>query len=168
MTALYVLTGQYRQLAEQLAGGDFDAQTIADTIDASGIVDDINTKAQGVAMVARSAVQFIPAIEAEIERLHELKARNQRAHDALMTYLKTNMEAAQISEIKTPLFTLKIVNNPPAVDILNAVGIPEEYMSEQKPAPPRTPDKAKIGKALKAGEPLSWAALTQSTRLKVS
>lgn len=39
MTALYVLTNQYLALAEQLADGDFDATTIADTIEASGITD---------------------------------------------------------------------------------------------------------------------------------
>ena len=48
MTALYELTSQYRQLAERLSEGDFDAQTISDTIEASGIVDDLQTKAQGV------------------------------------------------------------------------------------------------------------------------
>ena len=168
MTALYVLTGQYRQLAEQLADGDFDAQTIADTIEASGLVDDIETKAQGVALMARSALQFVPAIDAEIERLQALKTRNQRAHDGLMEYAKRCMESAEISEVKTPLFTLSIVKNPPAVEILNQVEIPDEYLSEQKPLPPRTPDKKKIAAALKAGAPLSWAALTQSTRLKVS
>ena len=78
------------------------------------------------------------------------------------------MESAEISEVKTPLFTLSIVKNPPAVEILNQVEIPDEYLSEQKPPPPRTPDKKKIAAALKAGAPLSWAALTQSTRLKVS
>lgn len=167
-TPLFVLTGQYQQLAHRLADGDFDLSTIEDTIEASGIVDDINAKAQGVVLVARSAVQFIPAIDAEIERLQALKARSQKAYDGLMVYVKKCMESAEISEIKAPLFTISIVANPPAVDILNNVDIPEEYMSEQKPAPPRTPDKKKIGAALKAGVDLSWAALSRSTRLRVS
>lgn len=168
MTALYVLTGQYRQLAEQLADGDFDLATIHDTIEASGIVDAIEQKAHGVALVARSAVQFIPAIDAEIERLQALKARNQRLHDGLMNYAKRCMESAEISEVKTPLFTLTIVKNPPSVDILNTVEIPDEYLAEQKPAPPRAPDKKKIADALKAGCQLTWAAFKQSTRLRVS
>lgn len=168
LPALYVLTGAYRQLAEQLADGDYDAQTIQDTIEASGLVDDIEQKAQGVALMARSAVQYVPAIRAEIERLQALEARAQRASDGLMAYAKRCMEMAEISEVKTPLFTLSIVRNPPAVDILNNVEIPEEYLSEQKPAPPRHPDKAKIAKALKAGEPLTWAALRQTTRLKIT
>lgn len=168
MTALYVLSGQYRQLAEQLADGDFDVQTIADTIEASGLTDDINAKAQGVALMARSAVQFVPAIDTEIERLQALKTRHQRIHDGLMAYTKKNMEVMGVSKIECPLFTLSIVNNPPAVEILNSVEIPEEYLSEQKPPPPRAPDKKKIGAALKAGEPLSWASLTHSTRLRIS
>ena len=36
MTALYVIANQYLALAEKLADGDFDAATIADTIEASG------------------------------------------------------------------------------------------------------------------------------------
>ena len=166
MTSFIQLTGQYAALAQQLAEGDFDAATIADTIEASGLTDDINAKAQNLALVARSALQHAPAIRAEIERLEALEKRNQRAHDGLIAYAKASMEIAGISEIKTPLFTLKIVNNPGAVEILNP-DIPEAYLAEQKPAPPRTPDKKKIADALKAGEPLTFARLAPSTRLKL-
>ena len=46
--SLFTLTNQYLQLADKLAAGDFDAETVADTIEASGITDDIAQKAQGL------------------------------------------------------------------------------------------------------------------------
>lgn len=166
MTQLFVIADQYKQLIQTLADGDFDAATIADTIEASGIADDFNAKALNVALVAKSLVQHVPTIDAEIERLTALKTRATRNSDGLISYVKQNMESLGISEIKTPLFTLKIINNPGSVEILNP-DIPAEYLSEQKPAPPRTPDKKKIADALKAGEPLTFARLVQSTRLKI-
>ena len=78
MTSLYLLTGQYLQLANTLADGDFDPTTIADTIEASGITDDIAAKAQGIEYVARGAEAHNAAIDAEIARLQALKASRQK------------------------------------------------------------------------------------------
>ena len=63
MTALYALTDQYRTLMESLDRMDMEAQTIADTIEASGIVDDIQTKAQGIEMVARESTKYVTLID---------------------------------------------------------------------------------------------------------
>jgi hypothetical protein len=43
---------------------------VADTIESSGLTDEISAKAQGVLMVAKTTEQYVPAIEAEIAR-HE-------------------------------------------------------------------------------------------------
>lgn len=67
--ALYQLSGEYAQLMHRLDGMDLDAQTIADTIEASGLTEALQLKAQGVEMVARAATQYVPAIDAEIARL---------------------------------------------------------------------------------------------------
>ena len=56
MTALFVLTNEYLALAEKLAEGDFDLQTIEDTIEASGIKDELAIKAQGCEFIARGAL----------------------------------------------------------------------------------------------------------------
>jgi hypothetical protein len=168
MTALYVLTSQYRQLAEQLAEGDFDAATVADTIEASGLTDDINTKAANCTLMAKSLAQYVPTIDAEIARLEALKDRAERNSSALMDYVKQCMEGAGISKITCPLFELVVVLNPPSVDVIDPLSVPDEYLAEQKPAPPRAPDKKKIGEVLKSGVDLSFARLHQSTRLRVT
>ena len=68
-TALFVLTNQYLELAEKLSGLDLDAQTIEDTIEASGITDELAVKAQGILHVASEVGKYTTLIDMEIERL---------------------------------------------------------------------------------------------------
>jgi hypothetical protein len=167
--ALYQLAGQYQQLAEKLAGMDLDAQTVADTIEASGLTDEISTKAQGIEMVARSAEMFFPAIDAEIERLQALKAHRQKIAQGLRDYLKSNMEAAGIEKIECPLFKIAIKKNPPAVEILDEQQIPQSFWVTPEPKPPvARPDKTAIKKAIQAGQEVAGAKLVQGTRLDIS
>lgn len=168
MTALYNLTGQYMQLAEKLSSLDLDAQTVADTIEASGITDEIAVKAQSIEMVARGAEMHCPAIDAEIERLQALKAHRQKIAQGLRDYLKSNMEAAGIDKIECPLFKISIKKNPPAVEILDEAQIPPSYWVTPEPKPPvARPDKTAIKKAIQAGQEIAGAVLVQHTRLDV-
>lgn len=167
--ALYQLSNQYRQLAETLADGDFDIQTIADTIESTGLVEAIELKAQGLEYVARAAVQYVPALDAEIARLLALKAQRQRVAAGLRAYLKSSMETMQIEKISCPFFTISIVKNPPAVDIFDPLSLPAEFMVTPEPTPPiAMPDKKAIADAIKAGREVAGACLTQATRLKVA
>ena len=168
MTALYELTSQYRQLAERLAGFDMDAQTIADTIEATGLVDDLQTKAQDVLMVAQGAEMHNAAIDAEIVRLQALKAHRSKVAQGLRDYLLTNMQAAGIEKIECPLFKISIRKNPPAVEILDLTEIPAALMVTPEPKPVvAAPDKAAIKKLLLAGLPVPGAQLTQGVRLVI-
>jgi hypothetical protein len=168
MTALYVLTGQYHQLAEQLSNLDLDAQTVADTIEASGITDELSVKAQGVEMVARGAEAHNLAIDAEIARLQALKDHRAKVAQGLRTYLHSNMVAAGIEKIACPLFTITVRKNPPAVTIDDASTVPAQYKRTPEPTPPiAVPDKAAIKAALQGGEVVAGARLTQSTRLEI-
>lgn len=165
--ALYQLTGEYQALMHKLDGLDLDAQTIADTIEASGLTDALEAKAQGVEMVARSAVQYVPALDAEIERLQALKAQRERVAQGLRDYLKRNMESAGIDKIECPMFKITIAKNPPAVDLFDPLSLPAQYMVVPDPRP-AAPDKKAISAALKAGQDVPGARLTQSTRLKIA
>ena len=169
MTALYVLTNQYLELAEKLADGDFDAQTIADTIEASGISDELAVKAQGIEYVARAAEAHHPVIDAEIARLQALKASRDKVAAGLRQYLKENMERAGIEKIECPMFKLSIKKNPPAVEITDPQSLPPEYWCTPEPKPPvAAPDKARIKEAITHGDTVPGAHLTQSTRLVVA
>lgn len=168
MSSLFNLTGQYLALAHQLADGDFDPQTVADTIDASGITDSIAEKAQALEFVARGAESHNAAIDAEIARLVALKAHRSKTADALRDYIKRSMEAMQIERIECPLFAISIRKNPDAVKVLDEDQIPAEFMVTPKPKPPvAAPDKKAIAAAIKAGQDVPGAKLTQSTRMVV-
>lgn len=168
MTALYVLTNQYIELASRLADGDFDAQTIADTIEASGISDELNVKAQGIEHVARSAEAHNAAIDAEIARLQALKAQRTKVAAGLRQYLLDNMQRAGIEKIECPLFKLSVKRNPPAVEILDTAQLPAEYWRTPEPKPPVPAlDKVAIKAAIQAGKEVPGAVLASSARLEV-
>lgn len=168
VTALYVLTNQYLALAEKLADGDFDLQTVADTIEASGITDELAVKAQGCEFIARGALAHNHAIDAEIDRLQALKARREKAAQAMRDYIKSCMEHAGINKIDCPLFQISIRQNPPAVE-LDPFSLPAEYWTTPEPKPPTPqPNKAAIKAAIAAGVDVLGARMTQSTRLVIT
>lgn len=164
-TSLFTLTNQYLQLANTLADGDFDLTTIADTIEASGLTDDIATKAQGIEYVARSAETYLPAIDTEIARLTALKAHRAKVAQGLRDYLMDSMQRMQIERIECPMFAISIRSNPPSVDVFDSLQVPNGYMR----VIPETsaPDKTLIGAALKAGVDVPGARLTQGQRLVI-
>ena len=165
-TSLFNLTNQYLQLADTLAAGDFDADTVADTIEASGLTDDISSKAQGLEYVARSAEAHLPAIDAEIGRLQALKAHRVKVAAGLRGYLLDNMIRMQIEKIDCPMFSISIRSNPPSVDVFDPLQVPISYMVTPLP-PPDRPDKTLIKEALKAGKDVPGARLVQGQRLAI-
>ncbi len=165
--SLFSLTGQYLALAHQLADADFDAATVADTIEASGIVDNITDKVQAVEFVARGAESHNLAIDAEIARLQALKAHRVKVAQGLRDYIKTSMESMGMERIDCPLFQITIKRNPPSVDIYDPLSLPVEYMTVPKtPAP--VADKKAIAAAIKSGVDVPGAKLNQTTRLAVA
>lgn len=164
---LYELAASYRALAEQLADADLDAQTVADTIEASGITDDIATKLQGIEMVARSAEAHETAIDAEIKRLQALKKHRQAIAKGLRDYALLNMQNAGIQKITCPLFTVSLRNNPPGVEVYESGLIPAEWM-RQPDTPPPEPDKKRILAELQAGREVPGAKLKQTQRIAIA
>lgn len=166
---LYEISGQYRALAERLADLDLDAATVADTIEASGLTDALQDKAQGVELVARAAEVHVPAIDAEIERLLALKARRQRIAAGLREYLRTHMEAAGVQRVECPLFCLSLKKNPPAVEVLDDRQVPAGFWVTPPPKVPEARiDKKAVAAAIKAGQEVPGCKLVQGTRLEVA
>ena len=165
--ALYEMSYQYRQLLERLSNLDLDAQTIEDTIEGSGLTDDIAQKAAGIEMVARTMEMHNPAIDAEIDRLKALKTQRAKAAQGLREYLRTNMIATGIQKLESPLFKIRLQNNPPSVDVFEPGLVPAQYMTQPKPPEP-APNKTAIAAAIKAGAEVPGAKLVQTQRLVVA
>jgi len=164
--SLFNLTGQYLALAEKLADMDIDAQTVADTIESTGITDEIALKAQGYEMVARTLEMHTPAIDAEIERLTAIKRQRQAKAAALRKHLLDSMLAMGVEKIETPLFRVSVRENPPAVEVFEQGLIPVEYM-RQPEVPPAVPDKTAIKTAIKDGKEIPGCRLTRGVKLEV-
>ena len=168
MTSLYQLTADYRALLDTLADGDFDAATISDTIESSGIVDDIQAKAQGYEYVARSLEADTPAAQAEIERLQARIASRAKSAQALRESVLTNMRGAGLDKIESSMFTFSVRKNPPSVEIADSTALPPAYWRTPEPKPPvAAPDKAAIKAALQAGTNVPGASLVQGVKLVI-
>ena len=153
-------------MAQLMNDRDFDETTIADTIEASGLPEQIADKAQGCEMVARTLEADVPAIDAEIKRLQDLKKARQAKAEALRKYVLDNMLACGIQRIDAPLFSISIAKNPPSVEIFDDRQIPADYFADPPPPPPRV-DKKLIAQALKDGHDVPGAKLTQGYRLNI-
>ena len=163
MTALYLLTNEYRAAAMALAELDIDAQTVSDTLE--GLSGELELKAQSVGYMIR-------AFEADAESCRAWsKTANDRANaiearaKALRAYLHHCMEAAGIHKIDGPGIALGFRKSS-AVVIDGADLIPAEYW-RQPDTPPPVPDKAAIGAALKAGEAVNGAHLEHRLNLAI-
>lgn len=168
MSSLFQLTADYRALLDTLADGDHDAQTVADSIEASGIVDDLQAKAQGIEYVARTLEADKPAMLAEIERLQARIASRDKAAQGLREYLLSNMRGAGLDKIEAAMFTFSVRKNPPAVDIFDTAALPAEFWRTPDPKPPvAAPDKAAIKAVLQAGVEVPGTRLTQALKLVI-
>ena len=164
--ALYTLGTQYLALLDTLSGSDFDAQTIADTIESTGIEDDIQHKIEGYEMVARNLEAYVPSIDHEIARLQALKAHRKGVAEQLRGRVLRFMLDTGIERVTAPRFTISIRANPEKVVIFNEAQLPAEYWREP-PVPDSMPDKTLIKAALKAGQDVPGAKLERTQRLDV-
>ena len=168
MSSLYQLTTDYRALLATLADGDFDATTIADTVEASGLVDDLQSKAQGLEYVARSLEAEKPAMLAEIERLQARIASRDKSAQGLRDYLLNSMRGLEMDKIESAMFTFSVRKNPPAVEIADSADVPPSYWRMPEPKPPvAVIDKVAIKTALQAGIDVKGARLVQGIKLVI-
>lgn len=162
--ALYEIAQQHRAMVDSLMSTQEDAAAIADTIEAESYP--LEVKAQNVAYAIKNLEATATAIKsAEAEMAARRKAiENRAAH--IKEYIKTCMEVAGVTKIDCPHFALSIKNNPASVDIFEPGLIPAQFM-RQPETPPPAPDKTAIKEAIKSGEEVPGATLSNGTRLEI-
>jgi hypothetical protein len=155
MTALHLITQEYRAVALQLADLDLDPQTVADTLE--GMSGDLEVKAQNVALFVRSLEADAAAVKQwSKDAADRAKAIENRA-ESLRDYLARCLDAADIQKIEGPGIRIGWRKSS-AVVIDNAEQIPDEFMRTPEPPPP-APDKRAIGDAIKAGATVPGARI---------
>lgn len=152
---LYELTGQLKGLHE-LADTDSEID-IADTLQA--LEGEFNLKADGIAKIVAIIDGDAEVVDAEIERLKQLKAAKVARKEKLKDYLRMNMEAANIKNITCPLFTITLVEGREIAVISDESKLPDDYVNVKTSV---DPDKNAIAAALKEGIEIPGAYLDRA------
>lgn len=148
MSALYEITGQFKELVKLQETADEDmAVAIRDTM--AGIEAEFNDKALAVSHVILNFDADVAALDREIERLQERKRLVTNRQREIREYLRENMEAAGMTKISCPLFTITLAKGREVVVVDDENAIPDELMRVKTEI---APDKTAIANKIKAGE----------------
>lgn len=164
LPALYELAADYRRALETLADLDLPEEVVQDTLEA--LKGEVEVKATNVAAFVRNLEALAEQIrQAEAQMAARRKAIESRA-ERVRQYLLANLQACGITKIECPWFVVAIRKNPPSAEIVDEALLPERFLVAPPPPPPR-PDKRAILEALKAGEEVPGARLTQGVRVEI-
>ncbi len=153
MTTLYTITEQFKELAALAETADEDlAVALRDTME--GIEGEFQEKGKAIAMITLNIDGDLEAIQSQIDRLTERKRIISNRKESLKEYLRTNMDAAGITKITHPLFTITCGKGKPIVVIDDEKAIPDDFVNVKVTS---APDKAAIAKALKDGREVPGA-----------
>ncbi len=157
MSTLRELSHELQEVQSLALDPDVPEEALRDTLD--GIEGMFNEKAVRIVHVIANSGTDVDAISAEIKRLSERKRSIELAQDRLREYLRFNMEAAGISKISSPLFTITLAAGRDIVEIYDEAALPDEFVRVKTVV---SPEKADILKALKSGIDVPGATITKS------
>ena len=121
---LYELTEEFRQALEKYDPEQDELGILEQVID--GLAVDIERKAEGIVKLLSNWESDADAIDAEINRLQELKRSKQSRAEWLRGYLSRNLEHAGID--KLDLGTHKVsFRKSTRVEVLDESKIPDKY-----------------------------------------
>lgn len=158
MATLYELTAEAKTLYELLQAEEIDEQTFADTLEAMGA----GEKVESCCKVIKQFQSDVDMFKSEIERLTARKKTAENGVDRMRNALLTFMQQTGQDKVKAGTFTVATATTQ-AVNITDEKAIPCVYLVEQ---PPKI-DKVSIKKALKDGEVVSGAELINNTGVRI-
>jgi hypothetical protein len=159
---LYELTSSYQKIADLI---DESCPDESLEIALQQIEGAIEEKAEGIAKLIKTLDYDADIFKAEEKRLSDRRRAIENKRDRIKAYIKDQMEILGRDKIKLPTVTLALQNSPPAVNIVDDKTIPAKYLTivpEQ-----HVPDKKAILEALKAGQEVSGAEMTQGKHLRI-
>jgi hypothetical protein len=160
---LYALSASYLDVLALLEDPDADADALEQQLD--GIAGLLTQKADNIAALVQQFEGMAALRKAEADRMRELAAADQRNADRLRDYLLRHMQALGTEKIDTPRFKISVRTNPPAVQVLEEMLVPEQFI---RTVTTSSVDKRAVLEHLKAtGEIPAGIDITRSTRLDV-
>ena len=122
-----------------------------------------DAKAINVAKYLQHVKQQQEMIKVEIDRLSKKHKSLDNQYSNLHDLLLYQMQSFGKTEIKDPILSIKVRDNPPSVIVEDEDLIPNDYKKEKITI---TVDKTKIKSAFKAGEEIAGANIVNSQRLE--
>lgn len=95
-------------------------------------------------------------VEIAIAKLKARLTRHCERAEGIREAIQAAMETAELTSLKTPAATLSIRPSPPSVEITDQAALPAIFLKQ----PPPTVDKKAISAALKSGEAIPGAVLS--------
>lgn len=158
MATLYQMTEETKSLYEMLENGDIDEQTLADTMEAIGIDEKINSYCQVIKQLSADVDMFAEEEKRVKERKQALKNNVDRMKTALLQFLTATGQ----EKVKTGTFSVS-KSYSKAVNILDENSIPDEFKIEQAPKI----DKTAIKKAISAGNEVCGAEIVENESVRI-
>lgn len=147
MTALHQIAREHRELAKIVEQDELTAEDVADTFEA--LEGEISAKAASLVAVVDNINADVKAVDDEIKRLQARKKTMVNKQQSLRDYLKMNMQATGITNIKCPLFSITLAKGRDIVVIDDEDNVPPGYRTVTKVV---KIDKAQLLKDLKLFE----------------
>ena len=146
----------HADLREQIKALCDDEQAIADTLEGASNFHELCAAAMREANVRNA---YAAGIQVLIEQMQMRAERHMHAYNRTRELVLQAMQEAGERQIKAPDMTITVKAGSPSVRIVNETEIPEGYM---KAKTTYSIDKKAIGEALKAGQPVAGAELSNS------
>jgi hypothetical protein len=160
--SLFNISQEYKEimLEIEMAEGEITPE-IAERLDA--VSSSIEVKAQNYSFIMKAYETNNTIIDAEMERLKILKARNARNVDSLKQRLKGAMEDMGVQKITTPLISVSFRKSE-SVEVEDEKLIPMEYKVRKEEW---KVDKTKIKEAIKSGAVVLGASISSNNNLQI-
>jgi hypothetical protein len=163
MPPLYIIADEYLELLWLMAEGEIEESLFNEFLE--DVSADFSKKSANVA-------SFFLSLESQAEQIKISEQRMKKRRESLLKnsqrlrdYLLMQMQSINQKEISTPEYLIRIRNNPPKIDIVSEAILPDEFKEEVSTI---RIDKTSIKEAIKAGNVVPGALLTQNQRLHVS
>jgi hypothetical protein len=163
-TPLFELVKYQHELELLADSGEIPPEQIADTLEA--LDGDIREKVVNVAAFSRNLESTAQAVREAAKAMLARADRIEKRAESVRAYLCFQMQAAGITKIESPWFTVAVRKNPPAVLVDDEASLPDEF-KVIPPTPAPRPDKPAIARALKEGREVPGCRLFASERLEV-
>lgn len=156
MATLYELTGIFLEIDEM----DIDDETKLDTLDSIDWKHDFSEKIENCIKVIRNKNARVEAYKAEIKRLQDLKASEEKAVERIKSSVSDAMRLTQHDKLDTTLF--KVGFRKSKAVIVDETKLPKKYMKAKW-----SPDKETIKELLKSGATIRGAHIEERSNLSI-